>query len=43
MLLNGIFVIGAVTPLTNPLTASQAIAKEMQKQDLVNQTAGQSR
>ncbi|PSN39585.1 hypothetical protein C0J52_18754 [Blattella germanica] len=34
---------GAATPLTNPLTASQAMAKEIQKQDLVNHTAGQSK
>jgi hypothetical protein len=45
--LNHTFVIhcflGTVTPLTNPLTASQAAAKEIQKQDLVTQTAGQSK
>jgi hypothetical protein len=45
--LNHIFVIhcflGTVPPLTNPLTASQAAAKEIQKQDLVTQTAGQSK
>jgi hypothetical protein len=35
--------LGTATPLTNPLTASQAAAKEIQKQDLVTQTAGQSK
>ncbi|PSN29264.1 Serine/threonine-protein kinase 36, partial [Blattella germanica] len=38
-----IYFAGAATPLTNPLTASQAMAKEIQKQDLVNHTAGQSK
>jgi hypothetical protein len=46
-ILNHIFVIvcflGTATPLTNPLTASQAAAKEIQKQDLVTQTADQSK
>jgi hypothetical protein len=45
--LHHIFVIvcflGMATPLTNPLTASQAAAKEIQKQDLVTLTAGQSK
>ncbi|XP_021914869.1 serine/threonine-protein kinase fused isoform X2 [Zootermopsis nevadensis] len=43
---NGVLILkeeGAATPLTNPLTASQVMAKEIQKQDLVNQTAGQSK
>ncbi|KAJ9592269.1 hypothetical protein L9F63_001165, partial [Diploptera punctata] len=33
----------AVPPLTSPLTASQAMAKEIQKQDLANQSAGKSK
>ncbi|XP_069684130.1 serine/threonine-protein kinase fused isoform X2 [Periplaneta americana] len=41
---NGVLILkeeGADTPLTNPLTASLAMAKEIQKQDLANRTAGQ--
>ncbi|XP_033610342.1 serine/threonine-protein kinase fused isoform X2 [Cryptotermes secundus] len=43
---NGVLILkeeGALTPLTSPLTASQAMAKEIQEQDLVNRTASKSK